>query len=79
MASRSRALLALALAASVGCTVHKTEAPPLSGPSELSLSLTMLATPDTLSQDGFSQSTIVIQARAKPCSTGNTRLGISAE
>jgi len=63
MASRSRALLALALAASVGCTVHKTEAPPLSGPSELSLSLTMLATPDTLSQDGFSQSTVVIQAR----------------
>lgn len=65
MASRSRALLllALAVAAGAGCTVKKTETPKLSGPSEFSLSLTMLANPDTLNQDGFSESLIAIQAR----------------
>jgi PKD repeat protein len=45
------------------CTVHKTEAPPLSGPSEFALSLTMTATPDSISQDGGSQSSVRIAAR----------------
>jgi PKD repeat protein len=49
--------------AAAGCTVKKTEQPPLSGPSELSLSLSLAANPDTLTQDGFSQSQIVIRAR----------------
>jgi chitodextrinase len=45
------------------CTVHKTEAPPLSGPSEFALSLSMTATPDAISQDGGSQSSVRIVAR----------------
>lgn len=52
--------LALALA---GCTVKKQEAPPVSGPSELGTSISLAANPDTLPQDGLSQSQIVVQAR----------------
>ena len=54
-------LAAVVLVAS--CTVSKTERPPLAGPSELSLALTLLANPDVLAQDGASQSQVVIQAR----------------
>jgi PKD repeat protein len=61
-ASRASVLvLAASLAAS--CTVNKTTRPALSGPSELALSLTLLANPDILAQDGASQSQLVIQAR----------------
>ena len=56
------ALLAVALFASA-CTVTDTVPPPLSGPSELSLSLAITANPDVLSQDGGSQSVISIDAR----------------
>lgn len=55
-----------AMAAAVllaGCTVKKTEAPPLAGPSELALSLRTTATPDILDQDGLSQSAIEINAK----------------
>ena len=41
-----------ALVAASACTVHKTEAPPVSGPSELATALTLQASPDTLPQDG---------------------------
>jgi len=53
-------LLAATLA---GCTVHQTEAPPLTGPSEFALSVTMAASPDTLTASGLQQSSISIQAR----------------
>lgn len=46
-----------------GCTVKKTEAPPLAGPSELGLSLRTSAVPDILDQDGLSQSVVEIVAR----------------
>ena len=46
-----------------GCTVSKPENPPPTGPSELALSLSVLANPDTLSQDGASQSQILFNAR----------------
>ena len=46
-----------------GCTVSHTPAPPLQGPSELGLSLTITANPDVLSMDGASQSRITIEAR----------------
>jgi PKD repeat protein len=52
-----------AAATFAGCTVHKTEAPALSGPSEFALSLSMTATPDAISQDGGSQSSVRIVAR----------------
>ncbi len=61
---RSSVLLALGvLVAAAGCTTKKTEAPPVSGPSELAVALQLQATPDTLSQDGRSTSTLQITAR----------------
>lgn len=55
------AMLGLA-AFGTACTLTRTPAPPLQGPSELGLSLTTFANPDTLSQDGASQSQIGIEA-----------------
>src|SRR5262245_8661870 len=62
---RVSTLAAAAAAAFIfsGCTVHQTEAPPLTGPSEPALSLTVQATPDSLNQDGGSQSAIRVTAR----------------
>jgi hypothetical protein len=57
-----RAAVALALTATVGCTVKNTEAPPLSGPSGLALSLTVNAIPDSINQDGGSQSSVRVTA-----------------
>jgi PKD repeat protein len=55
--------IALAAAAVASCTVSKTPTPLLHGPSELGLSLSMSASPDTLSFDGASQSLITVEAR----------------
>jgi chitodextrinase len=46
-----------------GCTTQKQTAPPLTGPSELGLSIGITATPDIITQDGQSQSAIVVTAR----------------
>ncbi len=61
----SRVLIAVAAAGLLvsACTVKKTERPPLAGPSELALSLSLSANPDTLTADGSSQSRVVILAR----------------
>jgi len=64
--SRAFTATIAALTASVvlaGCTVKKTEAPALSGPSELGLSLQTTAVPDILGQDGISASQVQIVAR----------------
>jgi chitodextrinase len=61
-ALRAFTLLA-AVAALTACNVKDTTAPPLSGPSELGLSLTIQASPDVLTQDGASQSQVVVLAR----------------
>jgi PKD repeat protein len=79
MASRFRVLFFVAVVAAAGCTVKKTETPQLSGPSELSLSLSIAANPDTLTQDGQSQSTIVVRARdanSQPVASLPVRLDI---
>src|SRR5436190_6270052 len=58
--------VATALAAGIaiaGCTVHQTEAPALSGPSGLAQVVTLSATPDTITQNGSSQSVIVVSVR----------------
>ncbi|MGE0816399.1 MAG: PKD domain-containing protein [Vicinamibacterales bacterium] len=58
--------LALLVVAAIGvgaCTVKKTEVPPLSGPSELGLSLTTKVSPDLLKQDGASIASVEITAR----------------
>jgi PKD repeat protein len=57
-----RAAVALALIATAGCTVKSTETPPLNGPSGLALSLTVNAIPDSISQDGGSQSSVRVTA-----------------
>ncbi|MCL4847616.1 MAG: PKD domain-containing protein [Acidobacteria bacterium] len=46
-----------------GCTMQSTEAPPLTGPSELGLSVGIQATPDVLTMDGQSRSEIVVTTR----------------
>ncbi len=65
MMRRNSALIVLVGAALVlsGCRAKKQSAPQPSGPSELGTSLAMSANPDTLRQDGASQSQIAIQAR----------------
>jgi PKD repeat protein len=55
--------LALAsLLLSAACTTSQTNVPPLSGPSELALSLRMVAVPDSITQDGASQASIEVTA-----------------
>jgi PKD repeat protein len=58
------AVLALAVAAT-GCAITDTQPPPLSGPSEMSLSLALTASPEILSLDGASVSRIRVEARDK--------------
>jgi hypothetical protein len=50
-------------AALAGCTLNKQEEPALSGPSGLSLSMTMSAAPDHLMQDGSSQAVVTATVR----------------
>jgi PKD domain len=56
-------LVAAAVLCSGACTVHQSDPLTLSGPSELALSLDMSATPDHVSQDGSSTSTIAVTAK----------------
>jgi PKD repeat protein len=60
--TKKLAVMLAAAVVSVACTVHKTEAPDLAGPSTFALSLQMSATPDSITQDGGSQSSIRITA-----------------
>lgn len=55
------AAAAVAVAAS-GCTMKEQKEPPLAGPSGTALSLAVTANPDTVVQDGASQSVINIRA-----------------
>jgi hypothetical protein len=74
-------LLATAIALA-GCTVKKSTPPSLTGPSELGLSLTLEANPDVLSQDGASQSVVMITARdatGQPVRSLALRLGIETD
>lgn len=47
---------------SAACTISRSEAPAATGPSELATSLSLTASPDTLLQDGASQSSITVTA-----------------
>src|SRR5258706_11408902 len=62
MKARLSALFVLGAFALGGCTVHQTEAPGLSGPSGLALTIRVAASPDSISQDGGSQSSIQVTA-----------------
>src|SRR5476649_2201650 len=48
------------IALSAACGVHQTEAPAISGPSTLATSIGITATPDRITQDGASQSSILV-------------------
>jgi PKD repeat protein len=63
-ALRTYALTGAAVAALVAaaCTMKEQEAPPLTGPSEFATSITVQITPDTITQDGASQSIITVTA-----------------
>lgn len=65
MSPTLRTIVAVTAAAGLlaSCTAKDQEAPPLSGPSELATSITVTASPDTLRQDGSSQSQIGVLAR----------------
>lgn len=52
------AWLVVAALGLAGCTVKKTEAPPLSGPSETGLSVRTSVSPMVLDQDGLSQAVV---------------------
>ena len=64
---RTGLLLRLALclwaALATGCTLHQTEAPGLTGPSELGLSFNVSAAPDSLIQNAFTPAAVVLTAR----------------
>jgi len=51
------------LALVAACTMKSQEAPPFAGPSELDTSIVVAVTPDSLTQDGASQSLITVTAR----------------
>src|SRR5215213_923709 len=53
----------IAAAVASGCTMANVDPPPLSGPSEMSLSLTVSANPEVLSLDGASQTLVTVEAR----------------
>src|SRR5690349_10665328 len=54
---------ATVLLAVSACTMKKQETPELSGPSEFSTAITITVTPDTITQDGASQSIVTVTAR----------------
>jgi len=59
----------LTAAALTGCTLKNQDTPGLSGPSGLSLSMTVTAAPDHLMQDGSSQAVVTVtvkNAQAEP-------------
>lgn len=63
LSRNARFAIAVLFAVTVAsCTVKDTPAPPLSGPSEMSLALHLAAVPDAIYQDGASQSAITIEA-----------------
>jgi hypothetical protein len=62
------------------CTLTRTEAPAISGPSELGIALTLQASPDVLTQDGASQSVVSVFARdasARPATAVDLRADMS--
>jgi PKD repeat protein len=61
-AVRASAVFATAVAVA-GCTIADLAPPPLTGPSELGMSVMLQANPDVLTQDGASQSQITIFVR----------------
>jgi PKD repeat protein len=78
--ARLTIILFAAAWAGSGCNLHEVEVPPLTGPSELALSIVVTASPDVVAEDGASQSLITILARdhnAQP--VANVQLRVLAD
>jgi PKD repeat protein len=60
--ARYAAMFATVIAVA-GCTMKDQDPPDVTGPSELSMSITVTAIPDTIPQDGAAQSVVTIVAR----------------
>jgi PKD repeat protein len=56
-------MLAVVVAMTAACTHQADSAPPLAGPSQLAMAVTMTANPDRISLDGGSQSLVTVQVR----------------
>ena len=59
---RTGVMVALA-AVTAACTMQKEEAPAFSGPSEFGTAVTVVVTPDIITQDGASQSVVTVTVR----------------
>ncbi len=57
-----RTALVIVVAVSAACTVHGTDVPTLTGPSETALAMTLTVTPDSILHDGTSQASITVTA-----------------
>src|SRR5206468_3645623 len=57
-----------------GCTIHQSDTPSLTGPSEFGLSVNISATPDSINRDGSSQSVVAITAHDP---TGQPQSGVT--
>lgn len=57
------AAMMFAVAAASACGIEKQSAPPLAGPSEYGISITLTASPEVLTQDGESQTVITAVVR----------------
>lgn len=55
-------ILAMCAALATSCTMKDQDAPPLTGPSEFSTSISVAATPDVLMTDGGSQALVTVTA-----------------
>jgi PKD repeat protein len=56
----------------VGCTVHQTETPALSGPSDLALSMSVSSSPQTITQNGADVAVVAAKVYFTDPKTGNT-------
>jgi PKD repeat protein len=56
-------LVLAAVAVASGCTMKSQEAPPLAGPSEFGQSVSVAVSPDSIPQDGASQSLVTVTVR----------------
>ncbi len=68
----------LSVSALAACTVTNTDVPPLSGPSEMALGVSLQAVPDSILQDGGSQSSIMVEVHG-PSNTPVRALPLRAE
>jgi hypothetical protein len=57
-----RGVLVALVAVATACTMKKEEAPGLTGPSEFGKSINVSVSPDSITQDGFSQSVVTVTA-----------------